>query len=92
MTVKTLDHQESLVFEQYVKKVGNSNGLIIPSATIKSLSIEEGELVQVEIKKIKKKPTFNIDELMANTDFEAQRNDPTLKEWNDMTSEGREIA
>lgn len=35
-------------------------------------------------------PTFNLKELIANTDFEAQRNDPELQCWNNKPNVGRE--
>lgn len=34
----------------------------------------------------------DINELMENTDFESQRQNEELKEWNDSSSEGREIV
>lgn len=78
--------------EQTITKVGNSNGIIIPAITMKELGVEVSDIVELEITPKKKKPEFDINQLMANTDFEAQRNDPELEEWDSMPTVGREIV
>lgn len=78
--------------EQSITKIGNSNGVIIPAMTMRELGVEVSDVVELEITPKKKKPEFDINQLMANTDFEAQRNDPELKEWDSMPTAGREIV
>ncbi|WED20600.1 AbrB/MazE/SpoVT family DNA-binding domain-containing protein [Vibrio sp. JC009] len=77
--------------------MGNSTGVGIPAEFLAELNIKKGSKVnvitengEIRIKPIKAKPKYNINELMANTDFEAQRQDPDLKEWNNMSPVGRE--
>lgn len=78
--------------EQTITKVGNSNGVIIPAMTMRELGIGVNDIVELVITPKKKKLEFNIDQLMANTDFEAQSNDPELEEWKSMPTVGREIV
>lgn len=78
--------------EQAVRKFGNSSGVIIPASIMRELDIDISDVVEIDITPKKKKPKFDIDELMENTDFESQRQNEELKEWNDLSSEGREIV
>ena len=78
--------------EQAITKVGNSSGIIIPATTLRELGVGVSDVVELDITPKNKKPTFDIDQLMANTDFDAQRNDTELQEWDSMSPVGREIV
>ena len=78
--------------EQTITKVGNSNGIIIPAVTMRELGIGVNDVVELKITPKKKKPEFDIEQLMANTDFEAQRGDPEQQEWEAMPTVGKEIV
>ena len=78
--------------EQVITKVGNSNGIIIPAITMRELGIGVNDVVELELTPKKKKPEFDIEQLMANTDFEAQSSDPELDTWGSMPAVGREIV
>lgn len=76
-------------------KVGNSIGLTIPAQWLSEMHLEQGSKVTIArehdgifVKPVN--PTFNLKELIANTDFEAQRNDPELQCWNNKPNVGRE--
>ena len=77
--------------EQAITKVGNSSGIIIPANLLRELGVGVSDVVKVDITPKKTKPSFNIDQLMANTDFDSQRKDLELKEWDLKKSAGREI-
>jgi antitoxin component of MazEF toxin-antitoxin module len=83
---------KTVILEQPVKKLGNSSGVIIPAVAVRKLGVEISDLVKIEITPKQKKPKFTIDELMSNTDFEAQCQDAELNHWHTMTSTGREIV
>lgn len=78
--------------EQSITKVGNSSGIIIPAVTLRELGVGVSDVVELEITPKQKKPTFDIEQLMANTDFEAQRNDTELQEWDAMPTVGRKLV
>ena len=77
--------------EQAITKVGNSSGIITPVNLLRELCLGVSDVVEVDITPKKTKPSFNIDQLMANTDFDSQRKDIELKEWDLIKSAGREI-
>ena len=78
--------------EQAIKKLGNSSGVIIPAAIMRELGVEVSDVVALDITPKKKKAGFDIHDLMANTDFDAQCQDEELKEWDVMPVAGREIV
>jgi antitoxin component of MazEF toxin-antitoxin module len=77
--------------EQAITKVGNSSGIIIPANLLCELGVGVSDVVKVDITPKKTKPSFNIDQLMVNTDFDSQRKDVELIEWELKKSAGREI-
>ncbi|EKO3892288.1 MULTISPECIES: AbrB/MazE/SpoVT family DNA-binding domain-containing protein [Vibrio] len=83
--------------EKTLTKVGNSTGFTIPAEWLSEMNLKQGSKINVVrerdgifIQPLTEKPKFNIKELMANTDFEAQRNDSELQLWNKKPSLGRE--
>lgn len=78
--------------EQAITKVGNSSGIIIPANLLRELGVGVSDVVKLEITPKKTKPSFDIDQLMANTDFVSQRKDPELQEWDSIATVGREIV
>lgn len=72
--------------------MGNSSGIVVPAEILRELGAGVGDVVELEITPKKKKPTFDIDQLMANTDFDAQRNDKELQKWDSMPAVGRKIV
>lgn len=78
--------------EQAITKVGNSSGIIIPANLLRELGVGVSDVVKLEITPKKTKPSFDIDQLMANTDFVSQRKDQELQEWDSIASVGREIV
>ena len=85
--------------EKKLIKIGNSTGLIIPSQWLVEMNLSSGSkvtlarecggiTVTVKASNVKTKP--NLEDLMANTDFEAQRNDPYLQVWANKHKHGRE--
>lgn len=83
---------KTIHLEQAITKVGNSHGIIIPAMTMRELGVEARDIVELEITPKQKKREFDINQLMANTDFEAQRDAPELEEWNVISPIGREIV
>lgn len=77
--------------EQAITKVGNSSGIIIPANLLCELGVGVSDVVKVDITPKKTKPSFNIDQLMVNTDFDSQRKDVELIEWELKKSAVREI-
>lgn len=86
------DIMKTVHLEQAITKVGNSSGIIIPANLLRELGVGVSDVVKVDITPKKTKPSFNIDQLMANTDFDSQRKDVELKEWDLIKSAGREIV
>lgn len=78
--------------ERPIKKLGNSSGVIIPAATMRELGVDVSDIVELDITPKQKKPKFDINELMANTDFDAQRQDTELTDWETMPVAGREVV
>lgn len=85
--------------EKTLTKVGNSTGFTIPAEWLAEMHLNLGSKVTIVrerggffVKPKKSKPKFNIKDLMANTDFEAQRNDEELQAWNNKPRVGRENA
>ena len=78
--------------EQAIKRFGNSGGVIIPAAIMRELGAGISDVVELDITFRPRKPYFDINQLMANTDFDAMRNDPELKSWEDMPAGGREVV
>ncbi|PMG52891.1 hypothetical protein BCU88_21830 [Vibrio splendidus] len=83
--------------EKKLIKIGNSTGLTIPSQWLAEINLSSGSKVTltrecggitVKASNVKTKP--NLEDLMANTDFEAQRNDPHLQAWANKHKNGRE--
>ena len=83
---------KSVHLEQIITKIGNSNGVIIPAMTMRELGVEASDVVEIKISPKKKKLEYDIKQLVANTDFEAQRKNPQLKEWDSIPVLGREIV
>ena len=83
---------KSVHLEQTITKIGNSNGVIIPAVTMRELGLESSDVVEIKITPKKKKLKFDIKQLVANTDFEAQRKNPQLEEWESIPAVGREIV
>jgi antitoxin component of MazEF toxin-antitoxin module len=86
------DIMKTVHLEQAITKVGNSSGIIIPANLLRELGVGVSDVVKIDITPKKTKPSFNIDQLMANTDFDSQRKDVELKEWDLIKSAGREIV
>lgn len=83
--------------EKELIRIGNSTGLTIPDEWLSEMNLSPGSKVSlvrerggIVVKPLTEKPEFNTKELMANTDFEAQRNDPELEAWGHKRKEGRE--
>ncbi|MDP2501396.1 hypothetical protein BCT47_14095 [Vibrio splendidus] len=83
--------------EKKLIKIGNSTGLTIPSQWLSEMNLSTGSKVTlayecggitVKASNVKTKP--NLEDLMANTDFEAQRNDPYLQAWANKQKNGSE--
>ncbi|HDY7620015.1 TPA: AbrB/MazE/SpoVT family DNA-binding domain-containing protein [Vibrio vulnificus] len=77
--------------------VGNSTALTLPQAYLQQLGLHKGSKVnitlnegKITIEPVKTKPRFSIKELMANTDFDAMREDAELQAWHNKPSVGRE--
>lgn len=81
------------------RKIGNSTGTILPSRIIREMGIENGDDLEVTVKSgimtickvVRKRPKYNLSDLIANTNFEALAQDETLKKWASMSGVGREI-
>lgn len=83
--------------EKELIKIRSSIGLTIPYEWLAEVNLSLGSKVSlvrerggIAVKPLTEKPEFNIKELMANTDFEAQRNDPELEAWGNKRKKGRE--
>lgn len=88
---------ERVEMERELVKIGNSTGLTIPEKWLSEMNLSLGSKVSlvrerggIVVKPLTEKPEFNIKELMANTDFEAQRNDPELESWGNKRKKDRE--
>ena len=81
-----------------VRKIGNSAGTILPARLLRELGIREGDALEITVedgklvvqKVARPKPVFDLASLVANTDFDAMRNDEELQQWQAMPPTGRE--
>ncbi|MFA0692936.1 hypothetical protein [Vibrio splendidus] len=69
-------------------EIESATGLIIPDELLAEMQLKPGAKVTLMrkeggffVKALDKKHKLNIKDLMANTDFESQRNDPELQAW-----------
>jgi len=80
-----------------IRKLGNSAGIILPSALLRSLNLTVGSAVNAEQVKGKliltpaPKTRYSLSELMAQCNPKAPLSDD-IKEWNSMTPVGKEMA
>ena len=82
-----------------VRKIGNSTGIILPARLLRELGIREGDALEITVedgklvaqKIARPKPVFELASLIANTDFDAIRNDEELQQWQAMPPTGREL-
>ena len=82
-----------------VRKIGNSTGTILPARLLRELGIREGDALEITVedgklvaqKVARPKPVFDLESLIANTDFDALRNDEELQQWQRMPPIGREL-
>lgn len=79
-----------------IRKIGNSSGMILPSAILKKLNLSDGDEVDVSesgnkimITPKKIKPKYTLKELLAQCDLNAPMPN-TVKEWDDIQPVGRE--
>lgn len=83
--------------ELFIRKLGNSAGIILPSALLRSLNLTVGSAVNAEQVKGKliltpaPKTRYTLSELMAKCNPKSPLSDD-IKEWNSMTPVGKEIA
>ncbi|WP_371195055.1 hypothetical protein [Glaciecola sp. SC05] len=82
------------------RKIGNSTGFIINARDLKAIGIKQGDDIEYTIESGKlviqkavreKQKPYKIDDLIANTDFDALSRDPDLLEWEAMPPAGKEI-
>lgn len=83
--------------ETILIKIESSTGIVIPDEFLAEMQLKPGSKVMlirkedgVFVKALDKKPKFDIKDLMANTDFESQRDDPELQAWQTKSRAGRE--
>ncbi|GIA98389.1 cell division protein [Vibrio cholerae] len=83
--------------QKTLTSVGNSTALTLPQAYLQQLGLHKGSKVnialidgKITIEPVNVKPRFTIKELMANTDFDAMREDKELQAWQNKPSVGRE--
>lgn len=88
---------ERVEMERELVKIGNSTGLTIPEKWLSEMNLSPGSKVSlvrerggIAVKLLTEKPNPNIKDLMDNTDFEAQRQDPQLQIWGNKRKKGRE--
>ena len=69
-------------------EIESATGLIIPDELLAEMQLKPGSKVTLMRKEdgffvevLGKKQKLNIKDLMLNTDFESQRNDPELQAW-----------
>jgi len=80
-----------------IRKLGNSAGIILPAALLRSLNLSVGSAVNAEQIKGKliltpaPKTRYSLNELMARCNPKAKISGD-LKEWNSMTPVGKEVA
>lgn len=84
-----------------IRKLGNSAGIILPSALLRSLNLSVGSAVNAEQVKGKlvltpaPKTRYTLNELMAQCDPKAPLSDDLaddLKKWDSMVPVGKEVA
>ncbi len=82
------------------RKIGNSTGFIINAQDLNSIGIKQGDDVEytiesgkLVIEKSKRRAVkkYNINELLANTDFDALKADKDLQEWENICPAGKEV-
>ncbi|MFA1572796.1 MULTISPECIES: AbrB/MazE/SpoVT family DNA-binding domain-containing protein [Vibrio] len=78
-------------------KIDGSTGVVIPDELLEEMQLKPGAKVTLVrqrdgffVKPSNEKPKYKLKDLMANTDFELQRNDPELQEWSGKSIVGRE--
>ena len=83
--------------ETILIKIESSTGIVIPDQFLAEMQLKPGSkvtLIRKEdgffVKVLDKKPKFDIKDLMANTDFESQRDAPELQAWQTKSRAGRE--
>lgn len=74
--------------ETVLIKIEGSIGIIISDELLAEMQLKPGAKVTLMrkedgffVRALDKKHKLNIKDLMANTDFESQRNDPELQAW-----------
>ena len=83
--------------ELSIRKLGNSAGLILPSALLRSLNLSVGSSVTAEQVKGKlvltpaTKPRYSLAEMIAQCDLKAQP-PKDMQAWNAMSAVGKEVA
>ena len=82
---------KTIHLEQSITNLGISSGIIIPANLLCELSVGVSDVVKVDITPKKTNSSFNIDQLMANMDFDAQRKAVELKDWALKQSAARDI-
>ena len=82
------------------RKIGNSTGFIINAQDLNSIGIKQGDDVEytiesgklvIEKSKRKGAKKYDINELLANTDFEALKADKDLQDWENISPVGKEV-
>lgn len=82
--------------ETSIKKLGNSAGILLPSALMKSLNLSVGQSVQIEpvdgnlLVKPKGAKRYTLQELMSQCDLNAPMPE-TLEAWENMIPVGLEV-
>ncbi|MEZ9990363.1 AbrB/MazE/SpoVT family DNA-binding domain-containing protein [Vibrio splendidus] len=78
-------------------KIEDSTGVVIPNELLEEMQLKPGAKVTLVrqrdgffVKPSDEEPKYKLKDLMANTDFELQRNDPELQSWQTKSRVGRE--
>lgn len=80
-----------------IKKIGKSNGLILPSKPVKDLNLMQGQSLRLEhdkdrIASAPVKPKYTLAELLAQCDLNSPADaNATLKDWENVVPVGKEI-
>lgn len=90
-----MDH--GFIMELSIRKLGNSAGIILPAALLRSLQLSVGSSVTAE--QIKGtlvltpavNPRFSLGDMIAQCDSKAQP-PKDMSAWNGMTAVGKEVA
>lgn len=80
-----------------IKKIGNSSGVILPTALMKSMNLSVGTVLNVETVREKlvlsvkpKRPHYSLADLLAQCDMNAPQ-DPVIEEWQNIRPVGKEV-